>query len=68
MSWDGNVREVGKSTMGVPQGSALSPGLFLGWMALILEEMEGRIMTGVPGMAVEFPSYVDELHCELYDK
>ena len=53
--------------MGVPQGSPLSPVLFLVWLAPILVEMEQRIQEVVPGVGVEFPSYVDDLHCGLYD-
>ena len=53
--------------MEVPQGSPLSPVLFLVWMAPILSEMERRIVEEVPGVAVEFPSYVDNLHCGLYE-
>ena len=36
-------------------------------MAPILAEMEWRIKEEVPGVSVEFPSYVDDLHCGLYD-
>ena len=68
VSWDGSVRRVGRSTVGVPQGSPLSPILFLVWMAPILVEMERRIREAVPGVGVEFPSYVDDLHCRLYDE
>ena len=50
------------------QGSPLSPVLFLVWMAPILVEMERRVWEEVPGVGVEFPSYVDDLHCGLYDE
>ena len=66
VSWDGRVRVVGTSSKGVPQGSPLWPVLFLVWMAPILGEMEHRIVVEVPGVAVEFPSCVDDLHCGLY--
>ena len=66
VSWDGKVRGVGSSSMGVPQGSLLSPVLFLVWMAPILREMERRVVEKVPGVGVEFPSYVDDLYCGLY--
>ena len=68
VSWDGVVRGVGSSLVGVPQGSPLSPVLFLVWLAPILVEMERRIREEVPGVGVEFPSYVDDLHCGLYDE
>ena len=54
--------------MGVPQGSPLSPVLFLVWLAPILVEMEQRVREEVPGVRVEFPSYVDDLYCGLYDE
>ena len=62
------MRGVGRSKTGVPQGSPLSPVLFLVWMAPILAEMERRIKEEVLGVSVEFPSYVDDLHCGLYDE
>ena len=40
VSWDGKVRGVGSSSMGVPQDSSLSPVLFLVWMGPILREIE----------------------------
>ena len=46
--------------------SPLSPVLFLVWMAPIVTEIERRIVEEVPGIRVEFPSYVDDLHCILY--
>ena len=52
---------------GVPQGSPLSPVLFLVFMAPILEEMERRKKEEVGRVEVQFPSYVDDLHCGLYD-
>ena len=66
MSWDGKVRGVGASSKCVPQGSPLSPVVFLVWMAPIIQEMERRIVEEVPGVGVEFPSYVDDLNCGLY--
>ena len=52
---------------GVPQGSPLSPALLLVFMAPILEEMECRVKEEVGRVEVQFPSYVDDLHCGLYD-
>ena len=37
-------------------------------MAPILEEMERRVKEEVGRVDVQFPSYVDDLHCALYDK
>ena len=51
----------------MPQGSPLSPVLFLVFMAPILEEMERRVKEEVGRVEVQFPSYVDDLHCGLYD-
>lgn len=66
VSWDGKVRGVGASSNGVPQGSPLSLVLFLVWMAPILREMERHVVEEVSGVGLEFPSYVDDLHCRLY--
>ena len=68
VAWDGGVRGRGSATKGVPQGSPLSPVLFLVFMAQILEEMERRVREEVGRIDVQFPSYVDDLHCGLYDK
>ena len=65
-SWDEKVRGVGSSSKGVPQGSPLSLVPFLLWMAPILREMERRVVEEVLGVGVEFPSYVEDLHCGLY--
>ena len=67
VAWDGGVRGRGVATKGVPQGSPLSPVLFLVFMAPILEEMERRVKEEVGRVEVLFPSYVDDLHCGLYD-
>ena len=68
VGWDGSVRGRGAATKGVPQGSPLSPVLFLVFMARILEEMEHRVREEVVRVDVQFPSYGDDLHCGLYDK
>ena len=67
MAWDGGVRGRGVAAKGVPQGSPLCPVLFLVFMAPIVEEMERRVKEAVGRVEVEFPSYVDDLHCGLYD-
>ena len=38
------------------------------FMAPILEEMERRVKEEVGRVEVPFPSYVDDLHCGLYDR
>ena len=68
VAWDGSVRGRGAAAKGVPQGSPLSPVLFLVFMAPILEEMERRVREKVGRVDVQFPSYVDDLHCGLYDR
>ena len=66
VSWDGKDRGVGQTNVGVPQGSPLSPILFLIWMAPILEEMERRIRWKV-GVDIELPSDLDDIHLGIYD-
>ena len=56
VSWDAKVRGVGSSWMSVPQGSPLSLVLFLVWMALILKELERRMVEEVPRVGVEISS------------
>ena len=68
VAWDGSVRGRGAAAKGVPQGSPLSPVLFLVFMAPILEEMERRVREEVGRVDVQFLSYVDDLHCGLYDR
>ena len=68
VAWDGSVRGRGAAAKGVPQGSPLSPVLFLVFMAPILEKMERRVKEEVGRVDVQFPSYVDDLHCGLYDR
>ena len=43
VEWDGKIRRRGSCDVGVPQGSPLSPVVFLIWMAPILEKMAERI-------------------------
>ena len=68
VAWDGRVRGRGVAAKGVPQGSPLSPVIFLVFMAPILEEMERQVKEEVGRVEVQLPSYVDDLHCGLYDR
>lgn len=68
VAWDSKVRGRVVAATGEPQGSPLSPVLFLAFMALMLEEMERRVQEEVGRVEVQFPSFVDDLHCWLYDK
>ena len=68
VAWEGSVRGRAAAAKGVPQGSPLFPVLFLVSMAPVLEEMERRVKEEVGRVDVQFPSYVDDLHCRLYDR
>ena len=62
VAWEGSVRGKGAAAKGVPQGSPLSPVLFLVFMTPIREEMERRVKEEMGRVEVPFPSYVDDLH------
>ena len=66
ISWDRKDTGQGMTNIGVPQGSPLSPVVFLIWMAPILEEMERRVCQ-VTGTDIELPLYVDDIHLGIYD-
>ena len=66
VSWDGKNKGGGKTNVGVPQGSTLSPVVFLIWIATILEEME-RLIRWEVGVDIELPLYVDDIHLGIYD-
>ena len=68
VAWEGSVRSRAAAAKGVPQGSPLFPVLFLVSMAPVLEEMERRVKEEVGRVDVQSPSYVDDLHCGLYDR
>ena len=67
VAWDGGVRGRRAAAKGVPQGFPLSPVLFLVFMAPILEEMERQVKEEAGRVEVQFLTYVDDLHCGLYD-
>lgn len=68
VAWDGKVRRRGTAHKGVRQRSPLSPFLFLVYMAPILEKIEQHVKEEVGRVTVRFPSYMNDLHCGLYDK
>ena len=75
VEWDGKVHGRGSANIGVPQGSPLSPVVFLIWMAPILERMEEELRSkaglgaGAAGadaiVDVEFPSFVDDMCADM---
>ena len=67
MEWDGTVRGRGKTNVGAPQGSPLSPVVFLIFMAPILEAKEERVRAAT-NLDVELPSYVDDILVNVTDK
>ena len=71
LEWDGKVRGFGQTNIGVPQGSPLSPVVFLVYMAPILDEIESRLTqeTAWRGktLDVECPSFVDDIMASLMD-
>ena len=67
MEWDGTVRGRGKTNVGAPQGSPLSPVIFLIYMALILEAMEERVRAAT-SLEVELPLYVDDIWASVTDR
>ena len=67
MEWDGEKRGQGKTNVWVPQGSPLSPVVFLIFMAPILEEIESTIAQELQ-LNIEIPSYVDDILIYVLDK
>ena len=64
LKWDGKTREKGKTNLRAPQGSPLSPIIFLIWMAPIIGKMEIAIREVAP-YDNEIPSYIDDLHVNI---
>jgi len=62
LEWDGKVQGKGKTNIGAPQGSPLSPVIFLIYMAPIITKMEEALKNQWPTFDLELPSYVDDLH------
>ena len=71
VEWDGKVRDSSRTNIGVPEGSPLSPLIFLIYMATILDEIEQRLTqeTAWRGktLDVECPSFVDDIMASLMD-
>ena len=66
IEWDGQTRGIGKTNVGVLQGSPLSPVIFLLFMAPILEEMEVKLKEELQ-TDIEITSYVDDILVCLLD-
>ena len=62
MEWDGKVRGKGRTNIGAPQESPLSPVIFLIWMASIITKMEEALKNRRPTFNLELTLYVDDLH------
>ena len=67
IEWDGKIRGNGKTNVGVPQGSPLSPFVFVIYMAPILEDMDQQVSEAT-GLDVEVPSYVDDIMVCVLDR
>jgi len=68
MKWDERVRERGRTNIGVPQGSPVSPVLFLIWIAPIITKIETALEGKFAGKRaeIEMPSYVNDLQGGIY--
>ena len=65
--WDGEKGGQGKTNVAVPQGSPLSPVIFLIFMAPILEERELTIAQELQ-LDIEIPCYVDDILIYVLNK
>jgi len=62
LEWDGKVQGKGKTNIGAPQGSPLSPVIFLIWMTLIITKIEEALKDRWPTFDLEVPSYAADLY------
>ena len=63
LTWDGQERQKTIIRSGVPQGSPLSPVLFLIGVAQALENADTRIAKEITTYKVNVYSYVDDFNC-----
>ena len=63
LTWDGVARRSTVIKSGVPQGSPLSPVLFLIGVAKALESADTRIGKEIPSHRIKVYSYVDDFNC-----
>ena len=63
LTWDGEVRKQIRVSTGIPQGSPLSPVLFLIGVAKALENADTRIVKEITSHKIRIYSYVDDFNC-----
>ena len=63
LTWDGEIRKQTTIKSDIPQGSPLSPVLFLIWMAKVLESADTRIAREITSHRIRIYSYVDDFNC-----